>query len=237
MLIAAALVGIAAGPASARTWNEREGCSDVTYGLSTDTPIVGDWNGDGSFDELGVVRSGHWYLGTDYCFPSTQTSFGYGLASDKPLPGDWNGDGTDTAGVVRGNQWLLRNSNTPGSSNLSFSFGRSTDVFLAGDWDGDGVDTPAVWRSGVFYLRDGAGVVRSFGYGRSTDIPIVGDWDGNGIDTIGVKRGQAFYLSDNNSTAALVIGYGLSGLAPSVGKFGTFSSDFSHARDSVGTVQ
>jgi len=33
-----------------------------------------DWNGDGSLDERVSVRSGHWYLGTDYCFPSTQTS-------------------------------------------------------------------------------------------------------------------------------------------------------------------
>jgi hypothetical protein len=49
--------------------------------MAGDTPIPGDWNGDGT-TEVGVFRSGTFYL-------NGGTSVAYGLATDKPVTGKW----------------------------------------------------------------------------------------------------------------------------------------------------
>jgi uncharacterized repeat protein (TIGR02543 family) len=63
------------------------------FGLATDQPVVGDWNGDGK-DGIGVKRGSTWYLdkndnglwngtATDRYYP------GFGLATDLPVAGRW----------------------------------------------------------------------------------------------------------------------------------------------------
>ncbi|MFB9321425.1 hypothetical protein [Cryptosporangium minutisporangium] len=108
------------------------------YGRSaTDTPIVGDWDGDG-IDTAGIVRGKQWMLNNDALQggqPETNFPFGATASPIRELPvvGDWDGDGTDTPGLLRNNPatqvtggfevWLYRNENTTGTADGSFVFG------------------------------------------------------------------------------------------------------------------
>lgn len=157
--------------------------STFRYGISTDIPVMGDWDGDGD-DTVGVVRATEgsngivryvWYLRNSNSGGSaTVTPFTYGrqefLSSGElrtiPVVGDWDGDGDDTIGVMiyeadalGHTQWHLRNSNTGGSANSVITYGSTT------------IPPPSFenWR----------------------DRPVVGDWDGDGDDTIGLVRHSA----------------------------------------------
>jgi hypothetical protein len=57
--------------------------------LSTDRPLVGDWNGDGK-DTAGLYRpsTGAWYLDYDNNRVADEI-FVWGLNTDKAVVGDW----------------------------------------------------------------------------------------------------------------------------------------------------
>jgi hypothetical protein len=75
--------------------------------LAGDTPLVGDWGGDGK-DTIGVRRGGLFYLTTlsldakPFNPVHNVPFFRYGEAGDKPLIGDWDRDGVDDIGVRQG---------------------------------------------------------------------------------------------------------------------------------------
>jgi hypothetical protein len=58
----------------------------ISYGVSTDLPVTGDWNGDGR-TEVGVFRpSTHmFYLKNG----TTATAISYGVSTDLPVTGKW----------------------------------------------------------------------------------------------------------------------------------------------------
>ncbi|MDD1683156.1 MAG: PKD domain-containing protein [Methanoregula sp.] len=59
----------------------------VNWGLSTDTPVTGDWNGDGLWD-VGVFRNA---THTFYLKNGTKTTaVNWGLKSDQPVTGRWS---------------------------------------------------------------------------------------------------------------------------------------------------
>jgi len=130
-----------------------EGRADVIdhvfhYGVPGDTPIAGDWNGDG-IRTIGVFRNGAWQLDTngDGRIDDGDESYTFGVAGDRPASGDWNGDGIDDLGVFRGGQWLV---DTNGNRELDaldtvFELGSAGDEPIVGDWDGDGVDEPGAY--------------------------------------------------------------------------------------------
>jgi subtilisin family serine protease len=158
-----------------------QGFADLTfgYGISGDTPAVGDWDGDGT-DTVGVYRSGVFYLRNSNDAGIADHAFGYGISGDTPVVGDWDGDGTDTVGVYRDGVFYLRNSNDAGIADLAFGYGISGDMPVVGDWNDDGTATIGVYR-GDFYLRNSndAGVADlAFGYGAASDTPVIGNWDG-----------------------------------------------------------
>jgi hypothetical protein len=194
-------------------WN---GCSTDfcrTFGLSTDTPIAGDWNGDG-WTEIGVKRGTNWYLdyngngAWDGCV--IDRCYTLGLSTDILVIGDWNNSGTDKIGVFRNGSWYL-DYNGNGIWNgcltdLCISFGLPTDIPVVGDWNGDGYAEIGVFRNGSWYLDydrsdswSGCGVDECYNFGLSTDIPVVGDWDGDGFTEIGVFRNGAWYLDKDGS--------------------------------------
>jgi hypothetical protein len=156
-----------------------------------DTPIVGDWNGDGR-DTVGVVRRRNGQINTIWLLRDSNTGgaatiqFSYGLVSDAPaVAGDWDGSGTDTPGVIRNFgdgtlTWLLRNSNSSGPAQVQLSYGRGFDEPVVGDWNGDGTDGVGVVRAGSttrsWLLRNAltSGPAQiSFAYGRTADRPVV----------------------------------------------------------------
>jgi hypothetical protein len=141
-------------------------------GDATDTPMVGDWDGNKT-TKVGVYRqsTGYWYLdkngnGTwDNC--GTDSCIGWGGdPSDIPVVGDWNGSGTTKIGVYRQatGWWYL---DTNGN----------------GQWDGCGTDACVNWG------------------GDPTDVPKVGDWTGSGTTKIGVYRAATgyWYLDTNGN--------------------------------------
>lgn len=201
----------------------------ITYGLTGDLLIVGDWNGDG-IQTIGVYRPGDntFYLRNNNSNGLADLSVTYGTQGDLPVAGDWDGDGIATIGVYRPSTatFYLRNSNTSGGADLTINFGQNGDIPLAGDWDGDGIATIGVYRPATrqFLLRNSNSAGKPdvvVAYGAAGDIPLVGDWDGNGTATIGVFRpaSSEFLLRNDNKAGApdMVINYGVAGDRPVVG--------------------
>jgi hypothetical protein len=141
---------------------------EATSRESFDSPIAGDWDGDG-VETIGVVRaeretdSFQWQLRNDNSTGEPDITFRYGSLGgygamapeerrDVPVVGDWDGDGVTTVGVVREDpergtaHWLLRNEHAGGESDVRFHYGRADDRPLVGDWDGDGTETAGVLR-------------------------------------------------------------------------------------------
>lgn len=77
----------------------------VRWGISTDIPLTGDFDGDGHADFV-VYRpsEGVWYL------QQTRDGFRavkFGLANDHPVPGDYDGDGLHDTAVFRSGFWYI----------------------------------------------------------------------------------------------------------------------------------
>ena len=190
-----------------QSWNV-PGDDYFSFGISTDEPIVGDWDGDG-YDEVGVHRGDMWYLDADgngqWNLPGDQY-FRFGIVGDEPVVGDWDGDGNDEVGVHRGSAWYL---DVDGSLSWTagdqyFRFGINGDEPLVGDWDGDGTDEVGVHRGDTWFLdTDGSHGWNAgdeyFHFGIPGDDPLVGDWNADGADEIGVRRGNTWYLDTDGS--------------------------------------
>jgi hypothetical protein len=195
------------------------------FGNPNDTPIVGDWNGDGT-ETQGVWRQGTFFL-ANTLGGGADLTFAYQMSTDLPVVGDWNGDGTTTVGVYRNGTFLLKNSNSAGAADLTFSFGLAGDIPLAGDWDGDGKDNVGVYRpsNATFYLSyafvSGHQPDITFPFGNPGAAPIVGDWDEDGGWTVGIVQGNLAFLSNSMSSGMgeIAVPLSTSGLVPVVGNW------------------
>ena len=180
------------------------GETGVQFGLSSDYPITGDWDGDGR-DEGGVFRpaGGQFYLDTGRPGYDGEASFQFGLPGDLPIAGDWDGDGKDEVGVFRPSEgvFYLDTGAWGYNGEVPVPFGLSGDRPIAGDWNGDGKDEVGIFRpqGGLFILDEGeagANGETPFQFGLSTDMPLAGDWNRDGRDDVGVFRptGGLMYL-------------------------------------------
>ncbi|TWU39420.1 SdrD B-like domain-containing protein [Novipirellula artificiosorum] len=115
------------------------------FGELVDTPLAGDWNGDG-IDQIAVFRGGHWLLDTDGDGRWTQQDARaeFGRPGDEPIVGDFNGDGIDEIGVVRGEMWIIDTDGdrkiTGNDTHIRIPRTRENSQPVVGDWDGDGKD-------------------------------------------------------------------------------------------------
>lgn len=123
------------------------GAADITFsfGAAGDTPLVGDWNGDGA-DSIGYQRGNAFVLKNSNTEGDADTMFTFGDAGDVPIVGDWNSDGIDTIGVFRNGAIYLANSNITGVADIAFSYGNRGDVPLGGRWFEWARDTVALVR-------------------------------------------------------------------------------------------
>ena len=119
-----------------------------TFGLASDTFLVGDWNGSGTA-KIGVVRVNAngklvWSLDTNGngTFDAGDTVTVFGQSSDLPIVGDWTGSGKSRIGVVRtnflnGTATVIEDTNGDGvmdAGDATFTFGAATDKFIVGKW-------------------------------------------------------------------------------------------------------
>jgi hypothetical protein len=168
-----------------------------TFGVATDIPVMGDWDGNGTATP-GVFRNGTWYLRSSV-FTTDRSVVGFGRAGDRPVVGDWDADGDDDLGVYRSGRFLLRGPS--GGVAWDVPFGRAGDLPVAGDWDGDGDDTVGTFRAGgTWSLTDelAAGpATYQVRYGtQAGDRPVTGDWDADGATGIGIYRSGTWHLRD-----------------------------------------
>ncbi len=144
------------------------------FGLSTDRPVPGDYDGDGRAD-FAVFRpsTGAWYIlrSSD----GLVTSVNFGLGTDKTVQGDYDGDlKTDIAVFRDGNWYILRSSD---NGFVGINWGLDTDKPVPGDYDGDGKFDVAVFRpsSGAWYAlksSDSSVIGQSWGISEDTPIPF-----------------------------------------------------------------
>ena len=177
----------------------------VQFGLAGDTPLTGDYNGDGTLD-LVAVRDNtvtgmlDWYF--DYSADGTlDKTLHYGLIGDEPVAGDFNGDGIFEATVVRPNHWTggldwyVDLDRDGYAAEQVTRFGNIGDLVVPGDFDGNGRTDFGVARKEGQFLRwyidtagDGVFAEHDAVFGLATDDPLVGDWDGDGDDDFAVAR-------------------------------------------------
>ncbi|HEX5731197.1 MAG TPA: PKD domain-containing protein [Blastocatellia bacterium] len=126
-----------------RAWDQ--GDRAYQFGLGTDLPVVGDWNGSGKF-KLGVFRDGNWYLdyngngSWDGAQGGDRVDW-FGQQGDIPVAGEWDGGGPSKIGVFRNaggaGYWYL---DTNGSNaweegkDRSIQFGYGADKPIPGKW-------------------------------------------------------------------------------------------------------
>lgn len=157
---------------------------------SFDTPIPGDYDGDGKFDvavyRFGQAPANYFIIRRSSDNGVTYQSFG-NFNTDYIVPGDYDGDGKFDYAVARTGAtgtsplvwWILQSSNL---QTRTVPFGISSDAPTQGDYDGDGKTDVAIWRransgsdSAYFILGSFAGVsVINWG--------INGDFSVNGFD-------------------------------------------------------
>ncbi|NNC43847.1 MAG: hypothetical protein HKO03_11480, partial [Acidimicrobiia bacterium] len=220
-------------PASGQ-WHIRSETGSVQsfyYGIPGDTPLVGDWDCDGT-DTVGMYRrsNGFVYLRNSNDFGVADLEFFFGEDGDLPLVGDWNGDDCDTLGVYRNGEIFIANTLGTVVGEFSFFFGVPGDTPFTADFDGDGLTSVGVYRdtTGFMYFRNtldtGAADFESF-YGVPSDRIVAGDWDDDGDQTVGVFRPSenTFYLTNDNARpiADVLVPFGQPSWLPAAGQFGT----------------
>ena len=114
---------------------------DFLFGNPGDTPVVGDWDGDG-VDEIGLYResSGFFYYRNTLTTGVADGQFYFGDPGDRFVAGDWGiVDGADTPGLFRpSNQtFYFRHDLTQGNADAQFTWTGAGMGWLpvAGDFD------------------------------------------------------------------------------------------------------
>lgn len=121
------------------------------FGEDVDTPVAGDWNGDG-IDQIGIFRSGTWVLDVegDGRRKPGEEQFEFGQPGDQPVVGDFDGDGIDEVAVVRGDEWIIDidgdHKLTSADKRIKLTRPSEDSQPIAGDWDGDGQDEPGYYK-------------------------------------------------------------------------------------------
>jgi hypothetical protein len=125
-------------------WNGGASGDDFFFfGVPGDTPLVGDWDGNGS-DNLGIHRGNQFYLDTNGNGNwdgnlGGDDLFTFGIPGDTPIVGDWDEDGSDEIGIHRSNLFYLDTSGDGSwggvdNGDQRYIFGVPGDTPIIGNW-------------------------------------------------------------------------------------------------------
>lgn len=179
------------------------------WGLGTDIPAPGDYDGDGKTDFC-VFRpsDGNWYVLQSS--NNSYSAFHFGISEDRVAQSDYDGDGKTDYAVFRPsttNWYVLQSSN---GQTLGAQFGISNDELVPADYDGDGKADWAIWRNAIaqFWVKQSSNnQIIGVTYGQSGDKPVVGDYDGDGKYDFATWRGSdniwRIHQSSNNQDISI----------------------------------
>ena len=150
-----------------------------TWGVTNDEIVIADYNNDGR-DDIGVYRSGDWYVIYEDQTVFTAT---FGSPGDIPAPSDFDDDGFVDLVVYRPNtgDWHILH-RTSGITRQQ-QWGLPGDIPVPGDYFADGKSDFGVWRpsNGTWYLLDSVSAQQQITqWGLPNDKPVVGDFNGDG---------------------------------------------------------
>ena len=174
----------------------------ITHGLSSDTPVPGDYDGDGKTDVTVFRPSTHEWLGLRSDSNNT-LGFRYlwGNIGDIPVPGDYDGDQKTDVAIYRPStsEWWILKSSSGFTAFETVPWGDSgalpSDIVAPGDYDGDGLTDLALFTAatGGWLVLESTGPALRNGEvgvtGPGTNViefatvsPALqyGDWDGHG---------------------------------------------------------
>jgi len=211
----------------------------VSWGLSGDIPIVGDFNKDGYNDNIGIFRNGVWHLntaGATSWSSSIDKVVSWGLTGDIPIVGDFDKDGyIDNIGIFRNGVWHLNIAGATSwtaSTDKVVSWGLPGDIPIVGDFDKDGYnDNIGIFRNGVWHLNTAgatswsSSIDKVVSWGLSGDIPNIGDFSSDVYDDcIGIYRNGIWHLNTAGATSwsssiDKVVSWGLTGDTSITGSF------------------
>ncbi len=124
----------------------------ITWALSGDLPVAGDFDSDGYRDDIGVFRPSNriWYFDYNSDGSTDLRSGPWAIRGDLPIAGDFNGDTeVGDVGVFRSSDrtWYF-DYDTNGNTDRRLSpWALSGDVPISGDFDRDGLsDDIGVFR-------------------------------------------------------------------------------------------
>jgi hypothetical protein len=122
---------------------------------SSDTPVEGDFDGDGRPDPATYRRStGEWRVWRSSSNYAVATPIVWGVATDSPVPADYDGDRRTDIAVYRPSTgtWHILLSSANMQSSLEIQWGDEVDRPLPVDYDRDGRADLALPRSGGFEI-------------------------------------------------------------------------------------
>lgn len=166
------------------------------WGLSTDKPAQGDFDGDGKTD-FAIYRpsAGEWWIVKS----SDGTYYGVtlGLSTDVTAVADYDGDGKSDVAIYRpstGAWYIYRSSD---GSLMTPTFGISSDVACPKDFDGDGKADLAVWRGSnhtMYSANSTDSAIQTVSFGSTGDVPVPADYDGDGKANYAVRSGAGWVI-------------------------------------------
>ncbi|MEV7041969.1 FG-GAP-like repeat-containing protein [Amycolatopsis sp. NPDC051061] len=185
------------------------------FGIGTEIPLSGDFNGDGKADVVTFARgtTGDVFValsdGTKFSGTSTMWHDNFAFSNEFPAVGDFNGDGKDDIAVfTRGTAADVYVALSDGTKFVGDAvkwhdfFGLGDELPTVGDFNGDGKDDIATFARGttgdVFVaLSDGTrfsgtSTMWHDNFAFNAEVPAIGDFNGDGKDDIATfTRGTA----------------------------------------------